>query len=211
MRIVVATNNAGKIAELQRLLPANVTLLTLGEMGLQSPEENGETFVENALLKARHAAGGADAAIADDSGIVVDALQGEPGIRSARCSGPGATDESNNRELLRRLAGVPRAQRGARFVSAAAFVTRDGEERVTEGSIRGIVLEHPRGSNGFGFDPLFEIHDSDAPAFAGRTMAELSIEEKNAISHRGRAIRALVVGLRAHGLLAHLAADEVQE
>lgn len=202
MRVIVATNNAGKIAELRGLLPADIELLTLAEAGLDSPEEIGTTFAENALLKARHAAPHADAAIADDSGLVVDALDGEPGVLSARFSGPDADDDSNNRELLRRLAELDLKRRSARFVSAAAFVSRDGSERVAEGAVHGVVIDTPRGANGFGYDPLFEIHDLAAPSFNGRTMAELTIDEKNAISHRGRAVRALITGLRAHGLLA---------
>ncbi len=201
MRLIVATNNAGKIAELHRLLPDDIELLTLAQAGLVSPEEHGDTFAANALLKARHAAPHADAAIADDSGLLVDALDGEPGVRSARFSGEGASDESNNRELLRRLAGVSQNHRGARFVSAAAFVSRSGEELVVEASIRGVILDAPRGANGFGYDPLFELDDRDARAFAGRTMAELSIDEKNAISHRGRAVRMLIDTLRERGLI----------
>lgn len=202
MRVIVATNNAGKIAELRGLLPADVELLTLAEAGLESPEETGTTFAENALIKARHAAPHADAAIADDSGLVVDALGGEPGVLSARFAGPDADDDSNNRELLRRLAGLDCQRRRARFVSVAAFVSREGSERVAEGVVHGVVIDTPRGANGFGYDPLFEIDDLDAPEFAGRTMAELSIVEKNAISHRGRAVRALITDLRAHDLLA---------
>lgn len=202
MRVIVATNNAGKIAELRALLPADVELLTLAEAGLDSPEETGTTFAENALIKARHAAPHADAAIADDSGLVVDALDGEPGVLSARFAGRDADDDSNNRELLRRLAGLDCQRRRARFVSVAAFVSREGSERVAEGVVHGVVIDTPRGANGFGYDPLFEIDDLDAPEFAGRTMAELSIDEKNAISHRGRAVRALITDLRAHDLLA---------
>ncbi len=202
MRVIVATNNAGKIAELRSLLPSDIELITLREAGLDSPEEHGVTFAENALLKARHAAPHADAAIADDSGLEVAALDGEPGVRSARFSGPGATDEANNNELLRRLAGVGRGGRAARFVSAAAFVSRSGGEHVVEGSVCGLIGESPRGSHGFGYDPLFEIDDPEARAFSRRTMAELAIDEKNAISHRGRAVRALIADLHALGLLA---------
>lgn len=211
MRVIVATNNAGKVAELRELLPADIELLTLADAGLRSPDEYGATFVENALLKARHAAPHADAAIADDSGLVVNVLDGAPGVRSARFSGPDATDEQNNAELLRRLCDVGADDRSGRFISAAAFVTRDGVERVVEGAIQGVVLGAARGDNGFGYDPLFEIDDPDAPAFVGRTMAELTLSEKNHVSHRGRAVRALIARLRADGLIAPAASDELQE
>ena len=211
MRIIVATNNAGKLEELHRLLPADVELISLAEAGLQSPDENGNTFVENALIKARHAAPHADGAIADDSGLVVDALDGAPGVRSARFAGPEATDAMNNQELLRRMAGVPRPDRRGRFVSAAAFVSRSGIERAVEGIVEGVILTARRGSNGFGYDPLFELADPAAEEFGGRTLAELDIEEKNAVSHRGRAIRALVTELRRDGLLRPVSNGNAQE
>lgn len=211
MRVIVATNNVGKIAELRQLLPSSIELLTLAEMGIEAPDETGSSFVDNALLKARNAAHHADGAIADDSGLAVDALDGEPGIRSARFSGIAATDESNNRELLRRLHGVDRSRRGARFVSAAAYVSRDGDERVVEGSVNGVILTSPRGDHGFGYDPLFEIDDRDAARYAGRTLAELTMDEKNEISHRARAVRTLIAVLRAEDLLSSSTDDEVQE
>lgn len=192
----MATNNAGKLAELRELLPTSIELVSMADVGLESPEENGSTFAENALIKARHAAAYADGAIADDSGLVVDTLDGAPGVRSARFSGDDATDAQNNAELLRRMANVSPDQRAGRFVSAAAFVARNGDEIVAEGQVEGTIREDARGSGGFGYDPLFEIHDPEAPEFTGRTLAELTIAEKNRISHRGRAVRALVAKFR---------------
>lgn len=201
MRVIVATNNAGKLAELRELLPASIDLLSMAEAGLDSPPEDGSTFAENALIKARHAAPNADAAIADDSGLVVDALDGAPGVRSARFAGEDATDEENNVELLRRMTNVNGVQRTARFVSAAAFVSRNGDEVVVEGQVQGVILERPRGTGGFGYDPLFEIQDPGAPDASGKTLAELTIAEKNDISHRGRAVRALVATLQERQLI----------
>ncbi|MCO5175567.1 MAG: RdgB/HAM1 family non-canonical purine NTP pyrophosphatase [Thermomicrobiales bacterium] len=201
MRVIVATNNAGKLAELRELLPASIDLLSMAEAGLDSPPEDGSTFAENALIKARHAAPNADAAIADDSGLVVDALDGAPGVRSARFAGEDATDEENNVELLRRMTNASGVQRTARFVSAAAFVSRNGDEVVVEGQVQGVILERPRGTGGFGYDPLFEIQDPGAPDASGKTLAELTIAEKNDISHRGRAVRALVATLQERQLI----------
>lgn len=192
----MATNNAGKLAELRDLLPTSIELVSMADAGLESPLEDGSTFTENALIKARHAAPHADAAIADDSGLVVDALGGAPGVRSARFAAENATDDENNDELLRRLANASNSERSARFVSAAAFVSHNGDEIVVEGHVLGTILEQPRGNGGFGYDPLFCIQDPGAPDYSGRTLSELTIAEKNAISHRGRAVRALVATLQ---------------
>lgn len=201
MKIVLATSNRGKVAELQSLLPKHVTIVTSGELGIRLPAETGTDFVENALVKARAAAGSQYIAIADDSGLNVEALGGAPGIFSARFAGENATDDQNNSKLVELLAGLDRRERAARFCSAVAFVTPDGREFCATGSVSGVILEEPRGWNGFGYDPLFEIDDPTTPEFNGRTMAEITVEEKNSISHRARAYRNLMQQLKPIGLL----------
>jgi XTP/dITP diphosphohydrolase len=188
-RIVLATRNAGKIRELEALLAGHgltvVGLDAFPELG--EIEETGSTFAENAALKARTVAEATGlAALADDSGLMVDALDGAPGVYSARYSGPGATDEGNNRKLLAALAGVPAERRSCRFVSVVAAHAPNGAEILAEGRWEGRVLEAPRGAGGFGYDPLF--FDPEL----GRSAAELSREDKNARSHRGRALRSLL-------------------
>jgi XTP/dITP diphosphohydrolase len=199
VRIVVATNNRGKLDELRALLPVGQTLLTLNDAGLDSPDETGETFEENALIKARAAAGFADAAIADDSGLVVDALDGRPGVWSSRFAGPDASDADNNDKLLAALAGIPDDRRTARFVSVVALVTNDGREFIASGSVEGRIAHAGRGAGGFGYDPLLILADADAVQFNGRSMAELSLDEKNQISHRARAYWALLGLLHGTG------------
>jgi XTP/dITP diphosphohydrolase len=196
--LLLATRNPGKLAELQRLLESAVPGVAV--VGLRDvpeyPEspETGATFAENALLKAREAVRYTGLpAVADDSGLTVDALNGMPGVLSARWSGRHGDDAANTALLLGQLADVPDERRGGAFVCAAAIVTPDGAERVLERSWRGQVVREPRGTNGFGYDPVF-LPDGGA---AGRTMAELSPEEKDAISHRGRAARALQAWLAA--------------
>ncbi|GHE13758.1 RdgB/HAM1 family non-canonical purine NTP pyrophosphatase [Klenkia taihuensis] len=190
-RLVLATRNAGKLAELQRLLTAAVPGVEV--LGLRDvpeyPEapETGATFADNALLKAREAVRYTGLpAVADDSGITVDALNGMPGILSARWSGRHGDDPANTALLLGQLADVPDERRGAGFVCAAAVVLPDGTERVLEATWRGSVLREPRGSNGFGYDPVF------LPEGLDRTSAELEPAEKDALSHRGQAFAALV-------------------
>lgn len=199
MRVVVATNNAGKLEELRALLPAGIELLTLAEAGLPSPDETGVTFEENALIKARAAVGAGDASIADDSGLVVDALDGRPGVWSSRFAGDDANDDDNNALLLHELRDVPDEKRTARFVSVVALVTRDGRSFVATGQVEGRIGHEPRGTGGFGYDPLMIVEDADAVEFSGRTMAELTLYEKNRISHRARAYRALLNTLRNEG------------
>ena len=199
MNVIVATNNRGKLEELRSLLPSGLDLLTLSDAGLGSPEETGVTFEENALIKARAAAPHADAAIADDSGLVVDALDGRPGVWSSRFAGLDATNADNNAKLLAELSDVPDAERSARFVSVVALVTSDGQEFTARGSVEGQIGWQERGSGGFGYDPLMTVSDADAVEFSGLTMAELSLEEKNQISHRARAYRALLAVLRQAG------------
>jgi XTP/dITP diphosphohydrolase len=193
-RIVVATGNAHKLIEIARLLDAEtlgIELVAMGELGVPSLVEDGGTFEANALIKARACMRATGlAAVADDSGITVDALGGEPGIRSARFAGEGADDAANNLLLLVRLAAAgaeaPAARRAA-FVSAAALVLPDGQEHVTLGRMEGTVAAAPRGERGFGYDPLF-VADATVD---GRTNGELSPEEKDAISHRSAAFAAL--------------------
>jgi XTP/dITP diphosphohydrolase len=185
-RLVVATRNEHKLRELGEVLTECELEPLPGAVEL--PPEEGETFADNALAKARaaHAATGR-AAIADDSGIEARALGGAPGVRSARYAGPDATDGENLELLLREVAGVE--ERGVAYVCALAYVGEDGSERIVEGRCEGTLAAEPRGSGGFGYDPAFVPEDTgpDDP----RTMAELSPSEKHAISHRGRAARAL--------------------
>jgi XTP/dITP diphosphohydrolase len=187
MRLILASGNAKKRAEILAILDGlEVEVVPMTDLGLEGPEEDGATFEENALKKARTVAAAAgEPAIADDSGLEVDALGGAPGIRSARYAGPGASDRDNNAALLRALDGVPAARRTARFVCAAALVTPAGEEHVERGTMAGRILDSPRGRGGFGYDPYF------VPEGEQRTSAELEPAEKDAISHRGAALRAL--------------------
>lgn len=190
-RLLLATRNAGKLAELQRLLEAAVPGVRV--IGLRDVEEypeapeTGATFEDNALLKAREAVRYTGLpAVADDSGIAVDALNGMPGVLSARWSGRHGDDDANTALLLGQIADVPDERRGAAFVCAAALVTPDGTERVLERQWRGTVIRAKRGTNGFGYDPVFVPEGLDV------TSAELSAEEKDARSHRGQAFAALV-------------------
>jgi XTP/dITP diphosphohydrolase len=189
-RIVFATRNAAKLAELQRILAAartGVDAAGLGEYpGIPEVAETGRTFAENALLKARAVAGWTGLpAVADDSGLCVDFMAGMPGVLSARWSGRHGDDEANLRLVLAQLADVPAGQRGAHFACAAALVLPSGAEHVTEGTVHGSLTCAPRGTNGFGYDPIFVPEGSD------RTTAEMSPGEKDRISHRGKALRAL--------------------
>lgn len=186
-RVVVATGNAGKVRELAAALrPLGFALVPQGELGIAPAPEIGTTFVENAIGKARHAAAGADLpAIGDDSGLVVPALDGAPGIRSARYAGEDADDEANNAKLLAALAdGRPRA---AHFYCALAFLRHaaDPAPTIATGRWDGRIVATAQGRNGFGYDPYFFVAD------AGKTAAELSLEEKNQRSHRGQACRRL--------------------
>jgi len=190
MRFVLATRNAHKVRELAELLPGH-TIVPLAE-DIVLPPETGSTFAENALGKARAAAAATgEPAIADDSGICVAALGGAPGVRSARWAGEDATD-ADNLQLL--LTSVP-AGGDLEYVCVIAFVDPAGEREETfEGRCSGVMTSEPRGTGGFGYDPAFVPVDDDS----GRTMAELSSVEKDAISHRGRAARALLAWLTTH-------------
>ena len=182
MRILLATTNEGKIIELQRILgEQGIDLVGLDATASTEEIETGATFAENALLKARHyyQASGLPT-IADDSGLEVEALGGAPGVRSARWAGPAASDAERIVKLLDELKEVPPGNRAARFVCAAAIVWDSGE-RVFEDEARGIILDAPRGSNGFGYDPIFYYEP------LGKTFAELTGSEKAEVSHRGRA------------------------
>ena len=188
--VVVASSNHGKLAEIRSALDFEGWRFVVAaelEAEWPSPEETGDTFEANARIKAEAAHERFElAALADDSGLEVDALDGEPGVYSARYAGPCATDAENNRRLLLALKDVPEAGRTARFRSTIVFVGPDGVETVANGSCEGRIGFEPRGENGFGYDPLFF-----PDATPGRTMAELSLAEKNAISHRGAALRDL--------------------
>lgn len=196
-RLVVATGNAHKVAEIAAILDdaglEGVELVPMGDLGVPSPVEDGDTFAANALLKARACVAHTGlAALADDSGLEVDALDGAPGVRSARYAGEDATDADNNAKLEAALAAVPHEQRTARFVCAAALVAPDGIEVVREGTMPGRITA-AAGEHGFGYDPLF-VADATRD---GRTNGQLSPPEKDAISHRGDAFRQLAVDVAA--------------
>ncbi len=186
-RLLLGTNNAGKLREFRALLAdLPVELVTPAEAGIQEDApETGATFTENAELKARFYAQRAGmVALADDSGLQVDALDGEPGVHSRRFAGEQASDADRNRLILERLREVPPARRAARFQAAAAVAVPDGQVHSVLGTCEGQIALQPRGAGGFGYDPIFLLPE------LGRTMAELSPEAKNGLSHRGRALRA---------------------
>jgi XTP/dITP diphosphohydrolase len=189
MKAVLASSNIGKLRELAAILsPLGYELVTQVSLGIDTPPETGVTFSENALLKARHAARLSGLpAIADDSGIEVDALGGRPGVYSARYAGEGATDLANLQKMLEELRDVPPDRRSARYQCVIAFARSadDPSPLIACGTWEGRVLEQPRGSGGFGYDPIFQPVDVDVSA------AELSAAEKNSRSHRGEALRAL--------------------
>lgn len=189
-RVVVSTGNKGKLAEIRSALDvAGWQFVSINDLDAEwpAPEEDGETFEDNARIKARAAFERFGlAALADDSGLEVDALDGEPGVYSSRYAGPCATDAENNSRLLLTLQDTPEAQRTARFRCAMVFVDEDGSEVVVSGACEGVIGFEGRGEHGFGYDPLF-----NPVATPGRTMAELDMAEKNAISHRGAALAAL--------------------
>jgi XTP/dITP diphosphohydrolase len=192
-QVVLATRNAGKLAELRRMVSVMAEARQIQILGLTDvaaypePAEAERTFEGNALIKARASVAATGLpALADDSGLAVDVLNQMPGVRSARWAGPGASDEENNSLLLRQLADVPVAERSARFVCAMALVLPNGTEHVRLGEMRGRLAVSPAGHNGFGYDPLFVAE--------GNTMTngELKPSVKDAISHRGRAVRAIL-------------------
>lgn len=188
--VVIATNNAHKVEEIETALDfESWEFKSLKDAGLVSdPEESGTTFLENARIKARaaHELAGT-AVLADDSGLIVDVLDGAPGVYSSRYSGVDGDDSANNAKLLRELDAVPLDKRTARFASVLVFIDEDGIETVAEGFVEGHIGFVERGEHGFGYDPLFfpDAYDGDV------TMAELTQSQKNAISHRGNALREL--------------------
>jgi XTP/dITP diphosphohydrolase len=187
--LVLATRNVGKMRQLQSLLSDDVVVKSLEDFGLAAPEETGATFAANASLKALAAAKATRIlTLADDSGLEVEALGGAPGVHSARYSGDQATDASNIERLLAELEDVSDDQRSARFVCVLTLANRDGVLFSASGECAGRIARVPRGTNGFGYDPIFELED-------GRTVAELTVEEKNRISHRGIAMREMMPGL----------------
>lgn len=194
MKIVLATGNAGKVRELSELLAGSgITILPQSDFGVPEAEETGLSFVENAILKARNAAAHTGLpAIADDSGIEVDALNGAPGIYSARYAGPGGDAEANNRKLLKALEHVESSQRTARFRCVIVYLRHadDPSPVIAEGSWEGRIAPEARGQGGHGYDPIFEIPDLEL------TAAEISPAEKNRRSHRGQALRILLERLR---------------
>lgn len=188
-QLLVASSNPGKVREIRALLPANITIVGLEDLGLTSPEETGATFRENADLKALAAATASGMlTLADDSGLEVAALCGEPGVRSARFAGEPPDDAKNRTALLSALSVIPEQGRGARFVCAITIATPDGIVGTSEGLVSGTILDHERGSRGFGYDALFLLPN-------GRTIAELLDEEKNTVSHRSVAIRKILPDL----------------
>lgn len=195
-KIVLASGNKGKLKEFSQVLGnLKVEVLPQSEFQVSDADETGLSFVENAILKARHAAKATGLpALADDSGLEVDALNGAPGIYSARFSGPEATDEKNNQLLLDKLQGVPAEQRTARFRCVLAFLRHadDPTPLICQGSWEGRILEQLSGHNGFGYDPLFLV-----PALE-KTSAQLAPEEKNKISHRGQAVSLLKENIKAY-------------
>ena len=196
-RLVLATGNAGKLREMRAILaPWSVEVLPQSDFTAASAEETGLSFVENAILKARFAAEASGLpAIADDSGLEVDALHGAPGIYSAPYAGPGADDAANNARLLRELDAVPDGGRTARYRCAMVFMRwpLDPAPIVRQASWEGRIARLPRGTGGFGYDPLFLVGDGNV------TAAELEAAHKNSISHRGKALRALVTALTEPG------------
>ncbi len=189
MRIIFATGNAGKMREIREIMEGTgIEVLSMKEAGVAAePEENGKSFLENAMIKAKAVAENApeDIVLADDSGLVVDALNGEPGIYSARWMGRDTSYDVKNNAIIDRLSEVPDEKRTARFTAAIAAVFPDGTTREIEAHMEGKIGYKIAGANGFGFDPIFIPDGYDV------TSAEISPEEKNAISHRGKALRAM--------------------
>ena len=192
-KLILASNNAGKVKEFQALLaPLNFQVIPQGELGIPSAEEPHFTFVENALAKARHASAASGLpALADDSGICAHALNGQPGVLSARFAGEQGDDAANNRKLIQAL--KDQADRGAHYVCALVFVNsaNDPEPIIVQTRWYGQIVDQAAGSNGFGYDPYFFLPDQNC------TAAELGPEKKNSISHRGQALRELIAQLKS--------------
>ncbi len=193
-KVVLATGNAGKVRELASLLnDFGLDVVAQTELGVESADETGLTFIENAIIKARHAAQVTGLpSIADDSGLAVDALGGAPGIYSARFAGADASDQQNLEKLLVELQDVPDGERQAQFHCVLVYMRHadDPTPLVCHGSWQGTIARAPAGSGGFGYDPIFVVPE------AGKTAAELSADEKRAVSHRGQALKLLLEALR---------------
>ena len=188
MKVVLASNNAHKVEELKQNLPVNFSIVTMAELDIESPDETGTTFVENAIIKARYAAEQSGlAAIADDSGLEVDYLDGAPGIYSSRFAGADATDSQNNIKLLEALKGVPTDLRRARFRSIIVMLKHKADPTpvIAMGTWEGQILTSPKGDKGFGYDPIFFV------PHLNRCAAELTQDEKTIHSHRGLALKQL--------------------
>ena len=196
-KVVVATKNAGKVAEIAAALASlSVTVQSVGDFGnIPEPEETGVTFTDNALLKASYyAEKTGQPCLADDSGLEVDSLHGEPGVYSARYAGEGATDDDNNQKLLAAIAQYPPTERTARFRCVLAFCDPHGETFTVDGTCDGVILHCLQGSGGFGYDPLFYMIEY------GKTLAQMSVAEKNSVSHRGKALAVMTARLKAYWL-----------
>ena len=192
-RIIFATGNPGKLKEIREIMAdMEADIVSMKEAGIEvDVEETGTTFEENALIKARAIAEYTDAIVlADDSGLEVDALNGEPGVYSARYLGEDTTYDVKNQAILDRLAGVPKEQRTARFVCAIAAILPGGQELLTRETIEGYIGDRPAGENGFGYDPIFYVDEYQC------STAQLTDQQKNAISHRGKALQAMKEQLR---------------
>ena len=189
-KVVLASGNPGKLREIGEMLKAlGIEVVPQSEFDVPEAEETGTTFVENAIIKARNAAEHTGLpAIADDSGIEVDALHGAPGVYSARYSGPGANDEANNQKMLQELSGIAEQDRTARYQAILVYMSHaaDPTPLISQGSWEGRILEQGRGENGFGYDPIFYVPEHNCSS------AELTPETKNRLSHRGKALRELV-------------------
>lgn len=189
-KVVLASGNPGKVREIGDMLKElDIEVVPQSEFNVPEAEETGTTFVENAIIKARNAAQHTGLpAIADDSGIEVDALNGAPGVYSARYSGANADDQANNDKMLAELSGVNEQDRTARYQAILVYMSHAGDPTplISQGSWEGRILEQPRGENGFGYDPIFYVPEYDCSS------AELSPEQKNQLSHRGKALRELV-------------------
>ena len=192
-KIVLASNNKGKVRELSEMLATlDMEVLPQSSFDIDDADETGLTFIENAIIKARHASKISGLpAIADDSGLEVDALKGAPGIYSARYSGEGATDEKNLLKLLDDLKDIPEEKRSARFQCLLVYMrhAKDPTPLICQGTWEGVITTEPRGDNGFGYDPVFYVPNHNCSS------AQLSAEEKNTLSHRGQALRCLLAAL----------------
>jgi len=198
-KIVLASNNTGKLREFNRLFTTtHLTIVSQSEYHVEDADETGLSFIENAIIKARHACTATQLpAIADDSGLAIDHLNGEPGIYSARYAGDHGNDKANNQKVLQQLKGVPHEKRTAQFTCALVFMAHKNDPTpiVCQASWKGLILEKEHGENGFGYDPLFWVPEKNCSS------AELPVTIKNTISHRAKALQALLTTMRTHGYI----------